>query len=82
MDLSQFFSLQIFKKIEKISKKPWNQSKGYNSSNQIVLHIIENGGKLDLIYASKPNSKFVLTHSHEEELIMKKDVGLLKGKKI
>ena len=49
-------------------------------SDKIILDIIENGLKLDLIDTPKANSKFAFPLSHEEELIVKKEVALLKGK--
>ena len=52
------------------------------TSDKIILDIIENGLKLDLIDTPKSNSKFTFPGSHEEELIVKKEVTLLKGKKI
>ena len=52
------------------------------TSNKIILNIIENGLKLDLIDTPKSNSKFAFPLSHEEKLIVKKEVALLKGKNI
>ena len=45
------------------------------------LVILEkNGLKLDLTDTPKSNSKFVFPLSHKEELIVKKEVALLKEK--
>ena len=52
------------------------------TSDKIILDIIENGLKLDLIDTPKSNSKFAFPLSHEEKLIVKKEVALLKGKNI
>ena len=52
------------------------------TSDKIILDIIENGLKLDLIDTPKCNSKFAFPLSHEEKLIVKKEVALLKGKNI
>ena len=52
------------------------------TKDKIILDIIENGLKLDLIDTSKSNSKFTFLLTHEEELIVKKEVTLLKGKNI
>ena len=49
---------------------------------RLFLDIIENGLKIDLIGTSKSNSKFAFPLSHEEEIIVKKEVALLKGKDI
>ena len=46
------------------------------------MDIIENGVKVDLIDTPKSNSKFASPLSHEEELIVKKEVVLLKTKNI
>ena len=51
------------------------------SSDKIILDIIENRLKIDLIDTPKPHSKFAFPLSHEEKLIVKK-VALLKGKNI
>ena len=45
------------------------------TSDKIILDIIENGVKLDLIDTPIPNSKFAFPLSHEEELIAKKEVA-------
>ena len=52
------------------------------TSDKIILNIIENGLKLDLIDTPKSNSKFAFPLSYEEELIVKKEVVLLKAKNI
>ena len=52
------------------------------TSDKIILDIIGNGLKLDLIDTPKSNSKFAFPLSHEEKLIVKKEVALLKGKNI
>ena len=52
------------------------------TSDKIILDIIGNGVKLDLIDTPKSNSKFAFPLSHEEELIVKKEVVLLKRKNI
>ena len=52
------------------------------TSDKTILHIIENGPKLDLIDTPKSNSKFAFPLSHEEKLIVKKGVALLKRKNI
>ena len=49
------------------------------TSDKIILDIIENGLKLDLIDTLKSNSKFTCTPLHEEE---KKEITLLKGNSI
>ena len=50
------------------------------TSDKVVLDIIENGLKLELIGTPKSNSKFAFLLSHEEKLIVKKKVALFKGK--
>ena len=50
------------------------------TSDKIILDIIENGLTRDLINTPKSNSKFAFRLLHEEELIVKKEVALLKGK--
>ena len=52
------------------------------TSDKVILDTMENGLKLDLIDTPTSNSKFAFPLSHEEELIVKKEVALLKGKKI
>ena len=52
------------------------------TSNKIILDVIENGLKLDLIDTPKSNSKFAFSLSYEQELTVKKAVALLKGKNI
>ena len=52
------------------------------TSDKIILDIIGNGVKVDLIDTPKSNSKFASPLSHEEELIVKKEVVLLKRKNI
>ena len=52
------------------------------TSYKIILNSLENGPKLDLTDTPKSNSKFALPLSHEEILIVKKEVALLKGKNI
>ena len=52
------------------------------ASDKIILDILGNGVKLDLIDTPKSNSKFASPLSHEEELIVKKEVVLLKRKNI
>ena len=52
------------------------------TSDKITLDIIGNGVKVDLIDTPKSNSKFASPLSHEEELIVKKEVVLLKRKNI
>ena len=52
------------------------------TSDKFFLDIIENWQKLDLTDTPKSNSKFAFPLSHEEELIVKKEVALLKGKNI
>ena len=52
------------------------------NSDKIILDIIENELKLDLIDTPKSNSKFAALLSYEEELIVKKKVALLKRKNI
>ena len=52
------------------------------TSDKIILNIIENGLKLDLVDTPKSNSKFTFPLSHDKELIVKKEVALLKGKNI
>ena len=47
---------------------------------KIVLDLIENGLKLDLIDTPKSNSKFAFPLLHEKESIIKKEVALLKRK--
>ena len=47
-----------------------------------MLDIVENVLKLDLIDTPKSNSKFAFPLSHEEKLIVKKEVALLNGKNI
>ena len=49
-----------------------------NNSDDIILDIIENVLKLNLTEIPKYNSNFVFTLSHEEELITKKELTLLK----
>ena len=51
-------------------------------SEKTILDIIENGLQLDLIDTPKSNSKFVFPLLHEEKLIVKKEVALLKGKNV
>lgn len=46
----------------------------------LELFQIENGLKLNLIDTTKCNSKFLFLRSHEEELIIKKEVSLFKEK--
>ena len=48
--------------------------------DKIILDIIENGLKLDLTDTPQSNFKFVFPLSHE--LIVKKEIALLKGKNI
>ena len=50
------------------------------TSDKIILDIIENGLTRDLINTPKSNSKFAFPLLDEEELIVKKEVALLKGK--
>ena len=52
------------------------------TSDKIILDIIENGLKLDLIDTPKSNSEFTCPPLHEEESIVKKEITLLKGKNI
>ena len=52
------------------------------TSDKIILDIIKIGLKLDVIDTPKSNSKFTFPLSHEEKLIVKKEVALLKGKNI
>ena len=52
------------------------------TSNKIILDIIKNGLKLDLIDTPKSNSKFAFSLSFEEELTVKNAVAMLKGKNI
>ena len=52
------------------------------TSDKIILDIIGNGVKVDLIDTPKSNSKFASPLSHEEELIVKKEVVLIKRKNI
>ena len=55
---------------------------GNVTSDKIILDIIGNGLKLVLIDTPKSNSKFAFPFSHEEKLIVKKKIALLKGKNI
>ena len=48
--------------------------------DKIISSTIENGLKIALIVTPKSNSKFSFPLSHEEKLIVKKEVALLKGK--
>ena len=50
------------------------------TSDKIVLDILENGLKLDLIDTPNSNFKFASPLLHEEELTAKKEVTLLKRK--
>ena len=52
------------------------------TSDKIIPDIIEDRLKLDLIDTPKSSSKFAFPLSHEEKLIVKKEVALLKGKNI
>ena len=52
------------------------------TSNKIILDTIKNGLKLNLVDTPKSNSKFAFALSHEEEIILKKEPALLKGKNI
>ena len=52
------------------------------TSDRINLNIIENGPKLDLIDTPKCNFQFVFLLWHEEQLFVKKEVALYKGKNI
>ena len=49
-------------------------------SDKSILCITENGLKIDLIHTPKSNSKFAFLLLHEEELIVKKEIALLKEK--
>ena len=51
----------------------------YVTGDKIIL---DNGLKLDLIDTPKSNSRFAIPLSHEEALILKQEVALLKGKNI
>ena len=50
------------------------------TSDEIILDIIKNGLKLDLIDTPKSNSMFAFSLSYEEELFIKTEVALLKEK--
>ena len=62
-------------------KKHLTKSKNV-TSDKIILNIIENGPKLDLIDIPKSSSKFAFSISPGEKLILKKEVALIKGKNI
>ena len=52
------------------------------TSDKIILDIIENGLELDIIDSPTSNSKFSFPLSHEEEVIVKNEEALIKGKNI
>ena len=58
-------------------KKHLTKSKNV-TSDKIILNIIENGPKLDLIDIPKSSSKFAFSISPGEKLILKKEVALIK----
>ena len=74
--------IQILKNFGiEILKNQLTQQKNV-TSYKIILNSLENGPKLDLTDTPKSNSKFAFPLSHEEILIVKKEVALLKGKNI